>query len=129
MFRTMIIISFLLLFSLQLPAQQAEKIDPEKIEVNLLSNISSFYLDGNYKVFESPFAFGLVYNEIFLQPGFYFAPVFTQDDVSLSFIIHVGVLKKLGVGAGYGLWNDGAGLVKPNRHNLFFTLGIELLGE
>ena len=98
---------------------------------SILSNVSTFYLDGSFKVFESPFAGGIkrVMQEV--EPGLYIAPVIRSDgkDVegSVSVIFHTTVWRMLGVGVGYDFWKFQKGVEKPDINNLYFTISISLI--
>ena len=105
------------------------KID-NKFNYAILSNMSTFYFDGKYKILESAFAGGikwLMQNNF--QPGLYLSPSLTSKLTSLSILFHAEIYKKLGIGCGYIFWKENAGMVKPIKNNLFFTLGITLLDK
>lgn len=130
-----LIIAFLLMASF-LYAQDLTKVERLMLEghywsYSILSNVSTFYLDGSFKVFESPFAGGIkrVMNEI--EPGLYVAPVIRSDgnevEGSVSVIFHTTVWKLLGVGVGYDFWKFQKGLEKPNTNNLYFTISVSLI--
>ena len=96
-------------------------------DYGVLSNVSTFYFDGDFKVFESPFAGGIKRVMKELELGAYISPIINSEEgkirASLGGIIHFSVWKKFGLGFGADFWELNIGFKKPEA---FITLGISL---
>lgn len=114
------------------PIQGQSMPDSSDWEFSVLSNFSTFTLDGQFKVFEAPIGFGVAHTPSIFDIGLFIAPVIQIEDetvvVDLSTILHGRAFDKFGLGFGYTWWTTNIGLIEPTKSNLFFTLSYELLG-
>ena len=113
---------------------QKAQVNKDKWEFGILSNVGSFYFDGDYKILDQPFAGGINYKGIDpdLIIGAYVAPsIINTDDSkqsSLSVIFpYTELFYKIGGGLGYDFWQEGRGIVSPDKDNLFFVVTITLV--
>jgi len=110
------------------------KIPIERFQVSVLANVMSFYLNGQYKIFESPMAFGVAYTGRLypVETGLYVSPVVLKDadskDVKLGLIWHTRLFQAIGGGIGYNFWDDGVGLVPPEKSTVFIVVSVNVGG-
>jgi hypothetical protein len=130
--RSLIAVLILCLFY-SLGLSQDSKVDTSKWNVEIRSNIAQLYGNGDFEVFDSPFAIGVDYKGVQdLTFGFYLAPVIAnvgdENMSTLSAFFHFTMLKRLGIGAGSIFWKgfEDGGFVKPTKENIFLTLNFEV---
>jgi hypothetical protein len=105
-----------------------------------VTDMSAFYFNGDYNVLSAGLGFGVsdkfelgarrqYPNEI----GLYLAPLFTGADnknaASVSAMAHWLFKDAFGIGFGFRFWENGTGVVGPNKNRAFFTLGYGLTNK
>jgi len=103
-----------------------------------ITNVGSFFFNGDYSLFSAGLGFGISYKIVTphhkypYEFGLYVAPQIAsseQGDVAfVSMLFNATFLKAFGVGIGYKFWNKGEGIV-TGKNNIFFTLGYNLTNE
>jgi hypothetical protein len=98
-----------------------------------VTNVGSFFFNGDYNIFSAGIGFGLSYKaragavrKYPLEIGFY---VDKQNAASVSGLMHVTFVQAFGAGIGIRFWENGTGVVRPNGNRTFFTLGYGLTNE
>ena len=105
-----------------------------------VTDLSAFYFNGDYNVLSAGLGFGVSYKAkigtVHKYPseiGLYAAPLFTGTDnknaASVSAMIHYLFKDAFGIGFGMRFWENGSGLVAPNKNRAFFTLGYGLTNK
>ena len=122
----------ILLLTASFALAQEAQINREVLDIDVLTGISTFSLDGQVKVFEAPMAVGLKYKEFDedINVGLYVAPVIDEgqsSNSSLSVMLYTSIFKEFGLGFGYKFWKINQGMVEPEKQNLFLSFNFSLL--
>jgi hypothetical protein len=104
-----------------------------------VANLGSFHFNGDYGVFSAGAGFGVSYkfeslrrayrNEIGLYAGPQFSSTDNKTAASVSAMVQYTFVKAIGAGIGVRFWENGAGIVRPSKQRVFFTLGYALTND
>jgi len=130
----LLIIAFSIIFCSEAKAQTP---DSSKFKFDVLTDVSRYFLDGNYVFGNGNIGAGVTYSDYYwkAEPGIYISPGVelsnVETSVSLAIIGHLTVYERLGIGFGYRFWLLGDGVIAPKKETLFITTTFSLvnLGE